>query len=433
MKRLKPIISLSIIVSLFSANAVLAQSNQDKEIESIANQLVEKISSTEVKNVAVADFANLDGTYSELGKYLATEFSFALTSIDKNFNIIDRSKINFLLKEAGEAEGGLVDPNTIAKLGNVKGIDAIVSGSLTPQGNNMRVFINVLQLETASVIAAVRGDISLNPTIIEMSERGVVGNSVKRKSSSPKVISKSNTKAPPASPIEIDKGLIAYYPFNGNAKDESKNNNNGVVYGATLTQDRFGNENSAYDFDGKNDFIEVLVDSEEFRTIDEFTLSVWVNFRSFEKKVVWESFLDRQFIFNGTAHSKSVTDDFHRDGFNLFFDWGKNEEALVGHFNGGNKIFKTSVPEKNEWTQIILRVKGGLFFIYNNGQLRCKEQTNSSKMDMYHSLFIGTFSGNNRHHTKGNINHSFNGKIDDIAIYNRALSDEEILQLSEDK
>jgi len=239
MKRLKPIISLSIIVSLFLANAIQAQSNQDKEIETIANQLVEKISSKEVKNVAVADFANLDGTYSELGKYLATEFSFALTSIDKNFNIIDRSKINFLLKEAGEAEGGLVDPNTIAKLGNVKGIDAIVSGSLTPQGDNMRVFINVLQLETASVIAAVRGDISLNPTIIEMSERGV-GNPVKKKSSNQKVRSKPalNTDSTPASAIEIDKGLIAYFPFNGNAKDESKNNNNGVVYGATLTQDR---------------------------------------------------------------------------------------------------------------------------------------------------------------------------------------------------
>jgi hypothetical protein len=45
-------------------------------------------------------------------------------------------------------------------------------------------------------------------------------------------------------------GLVAYYPFNGNAKDESGNENNGTVNGATLTKDRFGKKNSAYDFDG---------------------------------------------------------------------------------------------------------------------------------------------------------------------------------------
>ncbi|HAW52317.1 MAG TPA: hypothetical protein DCX54_08330, partial [Flavobacteriales bacterium] len=52
--------------------------------------------------------------------------------------------------------------------------------------------------------------------------------------------------------------LIAWWPFNGNAQDESVNNNNGIVGGATLTTDRFNNANSAYDFDGINDFIEVL-------------------------------------------------------------------------------------------------------------------------------------------------------------------------------
>jgi len=46
-------------------------------------------------------------------------------------------------------------------------------------------------------------------------------------------------------------GLVAYYPFNGNANDESGNGNNGTVYGATLTTDRFGNTNKAYSFDGK--------------------------------------------------------------------------------------------------------------------------------------------------------------------------------------
>ena len=56
-------------------------------------------------------------------------------------------------------------------------------------------------------------------------------------------------------------GLIAYYPFNRNANDESENGNHGTVYGATLTTDRFGNPDSAYSFDGVDDYIEVAPSS----------------------------------------------------------------------------------------------------------------------------------------------------------------------------
>ena len=45
-------------------------------------------------------------------------------------------------------------------------------------------------------------------------------------------------------------GLVAYYPFNGNANDESGNGNNGTIDGASLTVDRFSNTNSAFKFDG---------------------------------------------------------------------------------------------------------------------------------------------------------------------------------------
>ena len=48
----------------------------------------------------------------------------------------------------------------------------------------------------------------------------------------------------------INDGLVAYYPFNGNANDESGNGNHGIVDGAALSMDRFGNLNSAYLFDG---------------------------------------------------------------------------------------------------------------------------------------------------------------------------------------
>ena len=52
-------------------------------------------------------------------------------------------------------------------------------------------------------------------------------------------------------------GLVGYWPFNGNANDESGNGNNGVVNGASLTLDRSGNVNNAYSFNGLNNLIRI--------------------------------------------------------------------------------------------------------------------------------------------------------------------------------
>lgn len=56
---------------------------------------------------------------------------------------------------------------------------------------------------------------------------------------------------------ELSDGLVAYYPFNGNANDGSGNGNNGTVNGVTLTTDRFENDSSAYSFDGVANYIEI--------------------------------------------------------------------------------------------------------------------------------------------------------------------------------
>ena len=72
-------------------------------------------------------------------------------------------------------------------------------------------------------------------------------------------------------------GLVGYWPFNGNANDESGNNNNGTVSGATLTTDRFGNANKAYSFDGTNDYISVL-DNNSLDLTNQLTLSAWFFF-----------------------------------------------------------------------------------------------------------------------------------------------------------
>ena len=77
-------------------------------------------------------------------------------------------------------------------------------------------------------------------------------------------------------------GLVGYWPFNGNANDESGNGNNGTVNGAILTTDRNGNANSAYNFDGNNFTRISVLDSPNLNLTNDFTISSWINGTSFE-------------------------------------------------------------------------------------------------------------------------------------------------------
>ena len=72
-------------------------------------------------------------------------------------------------------------------------------------------------------------------------------------------------------------GLVGYWTFSGNANDSSGNNLNGTVNGAVLTEDRFGNSSSAFNFDGIDDYI--LVNDDDLLSFpnNEFTFSFWVN------------------------------------------------------------------------------------------------------------------------------------------------------------
>ena len=69
-------------------------------------------------------------------------------------------------------------------------------------------------------------------------------------------------------------GLVGWWPFNGNANDESGNGYNGTVTGPALTPDRFGNGNSAYNFDGVDDYI--IIQNNSNQLAYEFTFSAWV-------------------------------------------------------------------------------------------------------------------------------------------------------------
>ena len=81
-----------------------------------------------------------------------------------------------------------------------------------------------------------------------------------------------------AQTVNLQKGLVAYFPFNRNANDESGNGNNGTVYGASLTADRNGKTNSAYSFNGNSSYIKIP--HKNIYNSANLTISCWLFNRS---------------------------------------------------------------------------------------------------------------------------------------------------------
>ena len=206
----------------------------------------------------------------------------------------------------------------------------------------------------------------------------------------------------PVLPANLQQGLKGYWPFCGNAIDESGNGNNGTVSGAMLAADRFGNPAKAYFFDGNNDVINTNLSS---GFSNQFTIQAWVKTSSLEEAGIVSS-RTSQIQFNGLYYSNTQKAEVWISSPSLAnyisapppINDNKWHHVL-GVFNGtSGKIFLDGVLENTSNTQFNISINSPFFFGYDN------------------------FPNQNRY---------FNGLLDDIAIWNRALSPEEITQLYE--
>jgi hypothetical protein len=194
-------------------------------------------------------------------------------------------------------------------------------------------------------------------------------------------------------------GLVGYWPFNGNANDESGNGNDGVVNGATLTEDRDGNLNAAYIFDG-NDFIDLNDDFD----YPERTVNLWLRADDIDVTLGEVFASDHPGLLNGSTEVavKEI------DGIDQLLlaalpavIWQNGTEGLWYHVSISRNITETS------------------FFI--NGVFISTELSGVvSSQNGYSKALLGCTR---------NFDRFFTGVIDDIAIYNRALTEEEILAL----
>jgi hypothetical protein len=223
-------------------------------------------------------------------------------------------------------------------------------------------------------------------------------------------------------------GLVGWWPFNGNANDESGNGNNGTVNGATLTSDRNGNVNSSYSFDGITSNIQTA-DSPSLSINGDHSISAWIYQQT--PTTNYNSILFKR-LGGNWSYNLSVSNYIGGSGqeMNKLMAGRRNYDGIQTQYR-----FSNATTSFNTWQHVLVVVKNDSirFFIdgvdagfisgYNGsgGYVPFGNTYSIPSVNQLAGVTIGDCNCGGSEH--------MNGKLDDIAIYNRALTPTEITAL----
>ena len=218
-------------------------------------------------------------------------------------------------------------------------------------------------------------------------------------------------------------GLVGWWPFNGNANDESGNGNNGTVNGASLTSDRNGNVNNAYSFDGSSNYIDCgqMANLGNFPTV--FTQNAWI--------------LAAQ---NQSNYCKMPIISKRQSGSNSWATLGAGGNGTIGvpwinqayffvnapgYVPGiTNALFSSTNTNDAQWHMVTGTKSGNIYKLYFDGILQDSIIDNYSPLGSTDNMIFG-------HESIWGFSCEqwYEGKLDDIGIWNRALTQQEISDL----
>lgn len=221
---------------------------------------------------------------------------------------------------------------------------------------------------------------------------------------------------PAFSQVNLNRGLLAYFPFTGNAADASGNKNNGVVFNATLTADKNGKSNSAYHFNGYNAFVEIsnspaLQPGHQISMCAQIRITGFYRGQCFGNCVIMkgnEEYVPSNFLlrYADIANGCSPLADI------------KKEQIF-----GGSNIYSAIAPKPltpGHWYSLVCTYDGSNFRLYvdcvlqnTSATIRNLSFNNADPLMLGRTLFDG-------------YPYFLNGDIDEVRIYNRALSAEEV-------
>lgn len=201
----------------------------------------------------------------------------------------------------------------------------------------------------------------------------------------------------------LDKDLLAYYPFNGDASDQTDNNNHGTINGATLTLDRHKRPNNAYSFDG-NDSIVVNIRKWSWDSRSSQSISVWVSFDSFGSE------------YNSIMNTQGDCGDFgHQLTYNKLT---RTVNIHTGSACEASVFVESPKPVFNAWYHYVFTYSDGYTSLFVDGKLIGTTNKHNINKPASRELFFSGLGGS-----------AFHGKLDDIRIYNRVLTKDEVKSL----
>jgi len=204
--------------------------------------------------------------------------------------------------------------------------------------------------------------------------------------------------------INIADRLVAYYPLNGSPEDSVGDSHGTLMGDVTPVPDQFGNANFAYSFDGDGDYIE-FPESEAFISIDrQITVSCWINPRSF----VFEMGL-------------MIRDRFWR----LMLNWnGSVFGNIFNEVNEENRLAGNDQVPLETWSLAAFTYDGQTIRVYVNGQLSGELEYPVARIGQEDMSSIPTLGKG-----IGLTQKYFDGFIDDVRVYDRALTTAEMAEL----
>ncbi|MFN5318563.1 MAG: LamG-like jellyroll fold domain-containing protein [Bacteroidia bacterium] len=209
-------------------------------------------------------------------------------------------------------------------------------------------------------------------------------------------------------------GLVGWWPFNGNANDESGNGNNGTVNGAILTEDRFGNANEAYSFDGVDDKILVMNPINIPIINSDYTFSTWINNTGNNNgSIIWYG----NIVNNGCNALRLSQDGCSNNQLGIY--------GIQNYWWNNDIYYCSDNPNEfpqNTWINVAVTYDGLNRKIFINGIMKnVMSISQLMSVSTISELLFGWFPYYDYY--------GFNGQIDDIGIWNRELTQEEITNL----
>jgi hypothetical protein len=221
---------------------------------------------------------------------------------------------------------------------------------------------------------------------------------------------------------DLAKGLLAYFPFNGNFNDESGNGNHATAKnGAFLTTDMVGRTGKAAGFDGYNDYL--IVPGNSKLNADTVTISFQVMVNTINRRHVTISKINFQ---TGQALSYGIHNSMATDnkwGFGVVP--GTDDCSKLYAYDPAGTVYPTQTIEAGRWFNVTASFAGGSQKLYIDGVLqgsKTRSFMNAKKCDNGDLMIGGWWSADIV---------SIDGKLDEVRLYKRVLNECEIAKLAE--